>query len=92
MTIRNIAFTSRESAESLSGRPDMAVISITDPGTEQAKLATKRLVVIRDNLTPEQREKASAILDEEHKKLREEHARNGGAAPQKKTEAANKGK
>lgn len=39
MTIRNIAFTSRESAESLSGRPDMAVISITDPGTEQAKLA-----------------------------------------------------
>lgn len=60
--------------------------------TEQAKLATKRLVVIRDNLTPEQREKASAILDEEHKKMREEHTRNGGAAPQKKTEAANKGK
>lgn len=61
--------------------------------TEQAKLATKRLVVIRDNLTPEQREKASAILEEEHKKMRDEHARNGGGAtPQKKTESTNKGK
>jgi len=55
--------------------------------TEQAKLATRRLVVIRDNLTAEQREKASAILDEEQKKMREERMRNGGV-PQKKPEAA----
>ena len=39
MTIRNVAFTSRQSAESLTGRPDMAIISITDPGTELARLA-----------------------------------------------------
>jgi len=44
--------------------------------TEQAKLATRRLVVIRDNLTAEQREKASAILNEEQKKGREERERN----------------
>lgn len=36
--------------------------------TEQAKIATRRLVAIRDNLTPEQREKASALLNEEKKK------------------------
>ena len=40
--------------------------------TEQAKLAIQRLVVIRDNLTAEQREKASAILNEEVKKGKEE--------------------
>ena len=40
--------------------------------TEQAKLATRRLIVMRDNLTPEQREKASAVLTEEQKKWREE--------------------
>ena len=44
--------------------------------TEQAKLATRRLVVIRDNLTAAQREKATAILDEEQKKRREERERN----------------
>jgi len=44
--------------------------------TEQAKLATKRLVVIRDNLTAQQREKASAILNEEQKKGKEERERN----------------
>lgn len=44
--------------------------------TEQAKLATRRLVVMRDNLTAEQREKASAILNEDQKKWREEHERN----------------
>ena len=40
--------------------------------TEQAKLATQRLIIMRDNLTPEQREKASAALSEEQKKWREE--------------------
>lgn len=40
--------------------------------TEQAKLATRRLVVIRDNLTPEQREKAVSILTADQKKWREE--------------------
>ena len=42
--------------------------------TEQAKLATQRLVVIRDNLTKEQREKASEILTIEGKKRLEERA------------------
>lgn len=42
--------------------------------TEQAKLATQRLVVIRDNLTAEQREKASAILSGESKRRLEERA------------------
>ena len=42
--------------------------------TEQAKLATQRLVVIRDNLTAEQREKASEILGGEGKKRLEERA------------------
>jgi hypothetical protein len=53
--------------------------------TEQAKLATQRLVVIRDNLTAEQRAKASAILMEEQKKGRETKERtaqpNRPAAP-----------
>jgi Spy/CpxP family protein refolding chaperone len=40
--------------------------------TEQAKLATQRLIIMRDNLTPEQRQKASAALNEEQKKWREE--------------------
>ena len=49
---------------------------------EQAKLATKRLVTIRDNLTPEQREKAAAILMEDQKKWREERdQRDKNAAP-----------
>ena len=42
--------------------------------TDQAKLATQRLVVIRDNLTAEQRQKASEILNEEGKKRMEERA------------------
>jgi len=42
--------------------------------TEQAKLATQRLVVIRDNLTAAQREKASEILNVEGKKRLEERA------------------
>lgn len=40
--------------------------------TEQAKLATRRLIVMRDNLTPEQRQKASQYLAAEQKKWREE--------------------
>ena len=42
--------------------------------TEQAKLATLRLVVIRDNLTAAQREKASEILNGEGKRRLEERA------------------
>lgn len=41
---------------------------------EQAKLATQRLVVIRDNLTAAQREKASEILNGEGKRRLEERA------------------
>ncbi len=41
---------------------------------EQAKLATQRLVVIRDNLTAVQREKASALLSGEGKRRLEERA------------------
>lgn len=48
--------------------------------TEQAKLATRRLVVIRDNLTPEQREKAVAILTADQKKWREEREKNATPA------------
>jgi len=38
MTIKHVYFTSRQLAESLAGNPYMAVISITDPGTPEAKL------------------------------------------------------
>jgi predicted protein tyrosine phosphatase len=38
MTINQVFFASRELAESLVGNPYMAVISITDPGTPEAKL------------------------------------------------------
>ncbi len=40
--------------------------------TEQAKLATRRLIIMRDHLTPEQRQKASDLLSEEQKRWREE--------------------
>jgi predicted protein tyrosine phosphatase len=38
MSIQHIFFTSRQLAESLAGDPGMAVISITDPGTPEARL------------------------------------------------------
>lgn len=38
MTIDHVFFTSRKLAESLEGNPYMAVISITDPTTPEAKL------------------------------------------------------
>lgn len=38
MTICHVQFASREHAESLVGNPCMAVISITDPGTPEARL------------------------------------------------------
>lgn len=38
MTINHVFFASRELAESLAGNPYMAVISITDPGTPEARL------------------------------------------------------
>lgn len=47
MTIREISFISRERAESLPGGPDTAIISITDPGTPPAKLASSFRKVLR---------------------------------------------
>lgn len=38
MTINRVHYASRELAESLVGNPYMAVISITDPGSPEAKL------------------------------------------------------
>jgi predicted protein tyrosine phosphatase len=38
MTINQVFFASRELAESLAGNPYMAVISITDPGSPEARL------------------------------------------------------
>jgi len=38
MTIKQVLFASRELAESLAGNPYMAIISITDPGTPDARL------------------------------------------------------
>lgn len=38
MTITHVRYTSRQLAESLAGNPYMAIISITDPGTPEAKL------------------------------------------------------
>lgn len=38
MSIKQVLYASRELAESLAGNPYMAVISITDPGTPEAKL------------------------------------------------------
>lgn len=38
MTIEQVFFASRELAESLAGNPYMAIISITDPGTPDARL------------------------------------------------------
>lgn len=38
MTINHVFYTSRQLAESLAGNPYMAVISITDPTTPEAKL------------------------------------------------------
>ena len=38
MTITHVYFTSRKLAESLAGNPYMAIISITDPGTHEARL------------------------------------------------------
>ena len=38
MTITQVHFASRDLAESLAGNPYMAVISITDPGTPEARL------------------------------------------------------
>jgi len=51
--------------------------------TEQAKLVTKRLIVIRDNLTPEQRKKVGDLLQEEQQQRmqqRQQRQQGGGAA------------
>lgn len=47
MTIKQVRYASRELAESLAGNPYMAVISITDPGTPEAKLDPLFLHVLR---------------------------------------------
>jgi len=47
MTINEVRFASRELAESLAGTPDMAIISITDPGTPKAHLAPQFQHVLR---------------------------------------------
>jgi predicted protein tyrosine phosphatase len=47
MTISHVFFTSRQLAESLAGNPYMAVISITDPSTPEAKLDTLFQHVLR---------------------------------------------
>jgi len=47
MTISRVRFASRELAESLAGSPYMAVISITDPGTPEAKLDPRFRHILR---------------------------------------------
>lgn len=47
MTINHVFFASRELAESLAGNPYMAVISITDPGTPEARLDPQFKHVLR---------------------------------------------
>lgn len=59
--------------------------------TEQAKLATKRLIVIRDNLTPEQREKVSRLMGEEQKRWHDEReARDKNGAPNRPAAPVNR--
>lgn len=45
--INRVFFASRQMAESLDGRPDIAVISITDPGTPEAQLSPSFHGVLR---------------------------------------------
>src|SRR5574343_2015155 len=47
MSITQVRFASRELAESLAGNPYMAVISITDPGTPEARLDPQFRHVLR---------------------------------------------
>ena len=47
MTIRQVSYTSRLHAESLVGSPQVAVISITDPGSGEASLDPGFLDVLR---------------------------------------------
>ena len=45
--INRVYFASRQLAESLDGRPDIAIISITDPGTPDARLSEKFHSILR---------------------------------------------
>ncbi len=79
--IKQAAFEQAEIAKKVLSEPGASVDEIMkiierigQYRTDQAKLATQRLVVIRDNLTAEQRQKASEILSEESKKRMEERA------------------
>ena len=47
MTIRQVSYTSRLHAESLTGSSQVAVISITDPGSDEASLDPGFLNVLR---------------------------------------------
>jgi predicted protein tyrosine phosphatase len=47
MTIRQVSYTSRLHAESLTGSPHVAVISITDPGSNEASLDPAFVDVLR---------------------------------------------
>ena len=47
MTIRQVSYTSRLHAESLTGSPHVAVISITDPGSDEASLDPAFLDILR---------------------------------------------
>jgi len=45
--ITRVYFASRQLAESLDGRPDIAIISITDPGTPDARLSDNFHSILR---------------------------------------------
>lgn len=47
MGIRQVSYTSRQHAESLTASPQVAVISITDPGTPEASLAAGFADILR---------------------------------------------
>ncbi len=47
MTICQVSYTSRLHAESLAGSPHVAVISITDPGSDEASLDPAFLDILR---------------------------------------------
>ena len=46
--------------------------------TDQAKLMTKRIIIIRDNLTPEQRTKIGTVLQEEQQARQQRRQQNPG--------------
>jgi len=49
--------------------------------TEQAKLVNKRILVIRDNLTAEQRKKIGDALQDQQQRMQQRRQNAGGGAP-----------